>query len=317
MVLGLTDRLRRSCPYPLPSVNASWRTSTVVAMARGIAAEGAWDRLPILADALQDAGCEDHAILQHLRGTGTASKRCTCSMASRRPWGMCGRCRGTGAFSVRVPVVAHEPGKFPDRNGGCWEGTCWVVEAILQREQKVVARYEQAATPRYAPVLNPGSDVPEHRVWIVVPHTWVDGPEYAVEAESPTAAEEELIDDDHFGKHYRIARADIRDYIRNWGDRTTTPWEPDYSCSFTRSGKPYDSEDIHVYGSDRLGMYNVLYLAPGLPYDGVCPLNYGRDRYECVICGKHYCGAGSEQVCSHRCLKKHDQLAEEVESDAT
>ncbi len=44
-----------------------WRTSDVVALARGIHADRAFDRMPILADALQDAGCSDEAVLRHCR----------------------------------------------------------------------------------------------------------------------------------------------------------------------------------------------------------------------------------------------------------
>ena len=44
-----------------------WRTTDVLALARGIVADGASDRLPILADALQDAGCDDPEALGHLR----------------------------------------------------------------------------------------------------------------------------------------------------------------------------------------------------------------------------------------------------------
>ena len=47
--------------------NRSWRTSTVVALAKGIYQDRAFDRMPILADALQDAGCTNEDILQHCR----------------------------------------------------------------------------------------------------------------------------------------------------------------------------------------------------------------------------------------------------------
>ena len=47
--------------------NPAWRTSDVIALARGIYDDRAFDRLPILADALQDAGCDDSAILSHCR----------------------------------------------------------------------------------------------------------------------------------------------------------------------------------------------------------------------------------------------------------
>lgn len=46
-----------------------WRTETVVGLARGIEADRAFDRMPILADALLDADCDSEAVLRHLRGT--------------------------------------------------------------------------------------------------------------------------------------------------------------------------------------------------------------------------------------------------------
>ena len=55
---------------------AAWLTSTVVAIARGISDDLAFDRLPIFADALQDAGCDSDAILLHCRGDGPHARRC-------------------------------------------------------------------------------------------------------------------------------------------------------------------------------------------------------------------------------------------------
>src|SRR6516162_6936927 len=48
-------------------VNPAWLTSTVVALAQGIYDDYAFDRMPILADALQDAGCDNEDILNHCR----------------------------------------------------------------------------------------------------------------------------------------------------------------------------------------------------------------------------------------------------------
>ncbi|QJW92667.1 hypothetical protein [Frigoriglobus tundricola] len=52
---------------PLSPLRADWLTSDVVTLARGIHADAAFDRLPILADALQDAGCNDPLVIEHLQ----------------------------------------------------------------------------------------------------------------------------------------------------------------------------------------------------------------------------------------------------------
>ncbi len=44
-----------------------WRTDTAVLIARGIYADRAFDRMPILADALQDAGCDNDGWLAGMR----------------------------------------------------------------------------------------------------------------------------------------------------------------------------------------------------------------------------------------------------------
>jgi hypothetical protein len=62
--------------YRLPRINPTWLTPDVVALARGIYAERAFDRLPILADALQDAGCDNADVLGHCRGPGPHARGC-------------------------------------------------------------------------------------------------------------------------------------------------------------------------------------------------------------------------------------------------
>lgn len=47
----------------------AWRTDTVVDLAKSIYADRAFDRMPILADALLDADCDEESILRHCRGT--------------------------------------------------------------------------------------------------------------------------------------------------------------------------------------------------------------------------------------------------------
>jgi hypothetical protein len=59
---------------PLPfrpiALDRPWLTSTVTSLATAIYEERAFDRLPILADALEDAGCTNADILSHCRGPG-------------------------------------------------------------------------------------------------------------------------------------------------------------------------------------------------------------------------------------------------------
>jgi hypothetical protein len=56
-------------PLPFREVAADprWLTADVVALAKGIYDEKAFDRLPILADALPDAGCDNDELLKHCR----------------------------------------------------------------------------------------------------------------------------------------------------------------------------------------------------------------------------------------------------------
>jgi hypothetical protein len=59
-----------------PSISPVWRTPLAVGLAQSIDDEHAFDRLPILADALEDAGCTDAALLDHLRGPGPHVRGC-------------------------------------------------------------------------------------------------------------------------------------------------------------------------------------------------------------------------------------------------
>jgi hypothetical protein len=54
----------------------SWLTPTVVAIAAGIEADRAFDGLPILADALEEAGCDDAELLAHCRRNGPHARGC-------------------------------------------------------------------------------------------------------------------------------------------------------------------------------------------------------------------------------------------------
>lgn len=62
-------------PFRPVAFDPSWRTSDVVALAQGIYDDRAFNRMPILADALQDAGCTNDDILTHCRDTNTPHAR--------------------------------------------------------------------------------------------------------------------------------------------------------------------------------------------------------------------------------------------------
>ena len=54
-------------PFRPLAFDAAWRTSDVMALAIGIYESRDFSAMPILADALQDAGCNSDEILNHLR----------------------------------------------------------------------------------------------------------------------------------------------------------------------------------------------------------------------------------------------------------
>jgi hypothetical protein len=63
-------------PFRPVTLDRSWLTPTVLALARSIYDERAFNRMPMLADALEDAGCTDPTILDHLRGPGPHVRGC-------------------------------------------------------------------------------------------------------------------------------------------------------------------------------------------------------------------------------------------------
>jgi hypothetical protein len=63
-------------PFRRAVLDSQWRTSTVVALARGIYEDQAFDRMPILADALEDAGCDNQDILEHCRSSRPHVRGC-------------------------------------------------------------------------------------------------------------------------------------------------------------------------------------------------------------------------------------------------
>ena len=63
-------------PFRSTIFTPEWKTSTVVSLAAAIYGERAFDRLPILADALEEAGCDDASMLDHCRGNSLHVRGC-------------------------------------------------------------------------------------------------------------------------------------------------------------------------------------------------------------------------------------------------
>jgi hypothetical protein len=58
------------------TLDPSCRTETVVGLAAGIYADRAFEEMPILGDALEDAGCADSVILDHCRNPNPHARGC-------------------------------------------------------------------------------------------------------------------------------------------------------------------------------------------------------------------------------------------------
>lgn len=69
---ALCDLYRDVVAYPFAPVrfDAVWRTDTAAALAREVLATRDPAAMPVLADALQEAGCDEEAVLQHCRDAG-------------------------------------------------------------------------------------------------------------------------------------------------------------------------------------------------------------------------------------------------------
>jgi hypothetical protein len=63
-------------PFRQVAVAPEWITPTVLALANGIYADRAFDRMPILADGLEESGCDNKDILLHCRQPGEHVRGC-------------------------------------------------------------------------------------------------------------------------------------------------------------------------------------------------------------------------------------------------
>jgi hypothetical protein len=63
-------------PYGPSTINPTWRTPEILALAQSVYDAWAFDRLPDLAALLEAAGCNDAGILEHLRSAGPHVRGC-------------------------------------------------------------------------------------------------------------------------------------------------------------------------------------------------------------------------------------------------
>jgi hypothetical protein len=63
-------------PFRPVAFDPAWRTDTAVALARQMYESRDFGAMPILADALQDAGCDSADVLDHCRGLGPHVRGC-------------------------------------------------------------------------------------------------------------------------------------------------------------------------------------------------------------------------------------------------
>ncbi len=73
---GVQERVRSFTPAWRSPAGQSWLTPNVLALARAAYEERRSDVLPILADALEEAGCTGQVILDHLRRQGGHVRSC-------------------------------------------------------------------------------------------------------------------------------------------------------------------------------------------------------------------------------------------------
>ena len=102
-----------------PQGSCDWLTPTVLRIARAIYDDKDFETCPILADALEDADCENKEVLQHLRGM----EKCTACLyfpgrGGDQGHGDCSDCGGTG---------------WRPRGTQCVRG-CWVLDLLTERE---------------------------------------------------------------------------------------------------------------------------------------------------------------------------------------
>jgi len=246
-------------PELLPLADAAWsrwRDGTALRVATTIADNKTWGVLPILADALEDAGGTNDEILGHLR---SPHDRHGC-WQSRRCFMLDHLLGRTQLLVARVNVE----GWPPDRealvvNPGDWWG----------RHVYLVYGQTQFDPPLYAVEADAASDAEE----IFVESEF--GKDFRIDEDSPEAGD--------YGYHVTAGMypsgplAGYEGWVDLRGNRVTGELsEP----SVTGDGTLYDGELIMIHD-----LLSCLYFGPGLSRAGVAPEIFGRPD-ECRYCGR-------------------------------
>lgn len=71
--------------FHTPALRSAWLTSAVLGLAAAVAERNDFSILPILADALEEAGCDDATILTHCRATAPHPRQCSLVAAILAP----------------------------------------------------------------------------------------------------------------------------------------------------------------------------------------------------------------------------------------
>jgi hypothetical protein len=136
-------------PLPFRTVEATpaWRTwhgGTVPKLARAIYDEWAFDRLPVLADALEEAGCTDAEVLGHCREAGPHVRGCWVLDLLLDHGGALTEAEWL-AWSDPNPMLAYLRGKVSDRKARLFAVACcrrmlgWVEAGADERHAVDVA----------------------------------------------------------------------------------------------------------------------------------------------------------------------------------
>ena len=65
-------------PFRPVTIDPAWKTTNAIGIAKGISDDRRFQDMPILADALEEAGCDNSDILAHCRQPGVHVRGCWC-----------------------------------------------------------------------------------------------------------------------------------------------------------------------------------------------------------------------------------------------